>query len=349
MTSTTLSFALSFGCLVVVGCASTSSDGGSSAEADITAPMSAYTSLSEADCQTLPSSGENEMPFTQQSCAGMPGWSLLVEDFDSRNNVQVKHGDLAMDLAVWNRLPAFSHLGPKAEWRGPAKAPGVVDPYALIFRFFQTDAEGHESSHLVVSRITATASCIVGQVDGGDASANQKARDMADAARGFVCPSADGPPPSPASVFTDMGKCPVTNHNDNEGWSESTCAGTGGYSLVVFNGDLRADVKVKTATGETGLELFRLGAGYSWVGPTADWRVHGSNRDPHALVFRRHEQLGENAPETSELVVVKLAGDLACIYDVIDTKKHPDANVLAHAAADAAYAKSCPAAPPAAH
>src|SRR4051812_7951468 len=115
-----LSSILTVGCVVIVGCAGTASDGESSSDSDLTAASSAYTSLDAADCKDLPLGGPNEAHYSQQSCAGMPGWSLVVEDGDSRSNVQVKFGDNAMDLAVWNRLPAFSHLGPKAEWRGPA-------------------------------------------------------------------------------------------------------------------------------------------------------------------------------------------------------------------------------------
>ncbi|MFO0739690.1 MAG: hypothetical protein U0270_27575 [Labilithrix sp.] len=343
---------VTLGCLVVVGCAGTASEDASRAEADVTAPSSAYTSLNPAECQDLPTSGANEVPFSQQSCAGMPGWSLLVEDFDSRNNVQVKFGDRAMDLEVWNRLPAFSHLGPKAEWRGPVKSPGVVDPYALIFRFFQTDGEGKESSFLVVSRITPTASCIVGLVNGGEADGNQKAREMADNAKSYVCPGADAPPPNATSVFTPMENCTVTASSDEgDGWSESACTGTSGYSLGIDSGDLRDNVIVNTPSGKkVDLEIWGLGGGgFSHVGPTADWRVHGPSREVHAVVFRRHMTIDEQGTENNTLVVVKIQGDLACVYDHIDAKKHPDANVLAHVAADASFSKACPAEAPAAH
>ncbi len=346
-----LSSLIAIGCAAVVGCAGSSSDGGESSESDVSAPSSAYTSLNSADCRNLPSSGPNEVPYTQQSCAGMPGWSLLVEDFDSRNNVQVKFGDKAMDLEVWNRLPAFSHLGPKAEWRGPVKSPGIVDPYALIFRFYQTDGEGKESNFLVVSRITPTAACIVGLVDGGDANGNQKARDMADGAKAYVCPGA-AELTNPTSVFTTMENCKVTASSDEgDGWSESACTGTSGYSLGINSGDLRDNVIVSTPSGKkVDLEIWGLGGGgFSWVGPTADWRVHGPNRDVHALVFRRHMTIDEQGHENNTLVVVKINGDTACVFDHIDAKKHPDANVLAHVAADKSFSAACPANAPDAH
>ena len=151
--------------------------------------------------------------------------------------------------------------------------------------------------------------------------------------------------------MTTMSNCPQTAAGqDGEDWSEALCAGTAGYSLKISAGDLRMNVTVKTATKETDLDLWTLGnGGFSDVGPTADWRVHGANREPHALIFRRKEQLDEQGHESNSLIVVKIAGDLACIYDVIDAKKHADANVLAHVSADAAYAGTCPATPPAAH
>lgn len=347
-----LSSILTIGCMAMVGCAGASSDADVSAESDLSAPSSAYTSLNSADCQNLPSSGPSEAPYSQQNCEGMPGWSLLVEDFDARNNVQVKFGDRAMDLAVWNRLPAFSHLGPKAEWRGPVKSPGVVDPYALIFRFFQTDGEGKESSFLVVSRITPAASCIVGLVNGGEADGNQKARDLADGAKTYVCPGANEPPPNPTSVFTTMESCKVTaSSNEGDGWSESACDGTSGYSLEIDSGDLRENVIVHTPSGKKiDLAIWGLGGGgFSWVGPTADWRVHGPNKEVHALVFRRHMTIDEHGHETSTLVVVKLQGVVGCVFDHMDAQKHPDANVLAHVAADTSFSAACPATPPDAH
>jgi hypothetical protein len=257
-----------------------------------------------------------------------------------------------MDLEVWHRLAAFSHLGPKAEWRGPVKSPGVVDPYALIFRFYQTDGDGHESSFLVVSRITPTASCIVGLVNGGDADGNQKARDMADGAKAYVCPGADAAPPNATSIFTTMENCKVTaSSNEGDGWSESACTGTSGYSLGINSGDLRDNVIVNTPSGKKiDLDIWALGGGgFSWVGPTADWRVHGPNQDVHALIFRRHMTMDDQGHENNTLVVVKIQGDLACVFDHIDAQKHPDANVLAHVAADASFSGACPAKAPDAH
>ncbi|MBX3227861.1 MAG: hypothetical protein KIT84_22900 [Labilithrix sp.] len=325
-----------------------SEDGTAGAEADVTAPSSAYTSLEDKDCRDLAPVGE-EMLLYREVCAGMPGYELLVEDVDARSNVQVKAGDKTMDLAVWSRLPAFSRLGSKAEWRGPVTSPGVVDPYALIFRYFQSDGEGHEKSYLVVSRITQEAACIVDMVDGGEANANVRAREIADGARDFQCPTKERPPQA-TSIFTTLEDCPVVASSDDEGWANMACTGTGGYSLDLHHGDLRENVVVKRGAAEADLNLWAIGnGGFSRVGPTADWRVHGPDRKVHGLVFRFFQVTGPDADaENNWLVVSKIAGDHACIYDVIDAKKHPNANVLAHEAADESYANPCPARTPAA-
>lgn len=59
--------------------------------------------------------------------------------------------------------------------------------------------------------------------------------------------------------------------------------------------------------------------------------MHGPNKDVHALIFRRHMTIDEQGHENNTLVVVKINGDTACVFDHIDAKKHPDANVLARA------------------
>lgn len=327
--------------LAVVGCSAQAGDDASSSEADVTAPSSAYTSLEAKDCQDQ-----------GQRCAGMPGYELIVQADDSRNNVVVKAGNKSMDLDVWSRLPAFSHLGPKAEWRGPVVSPGVVNPYALIFRFFQTDGEGREKNYLVVSRVSKDASCIVDAIDGGLANANVRAREIADGAKNFQCPGAGPaePPPNATSIFTSLGDCPMIASGEEGSWANFACTGTDGYTIERQSGDARENVVVKHGGAEADLELWSIGNGsFSGLGPTADWRVHGPDKKVHALVFRFFQQIDDTGAESNWLIVAKISGNTACVYDVIDAKKHPNANVLAHVAADASFSGSCPAQIPNAH
>jgi hypothetical protein len=159
------------------------------ARAEETAPQnfdSLYTDISGKQCKTL-EQGE-ESGYVKQSCHGIAGYTLLVEDFDTRVSITVVTPDKReFPLNLWEKVtPNFSGLGNKAEWRIP-KSNGRATPAALIVRVNEIKTEsGQRKSYLAVAKITAAEICLTSVIQPGKTQ-NELARQAADKAQTSPC------------------------------------------------------------------------------------------------------------------------------------------------------------------
>src|SRR5215212_1742299 len=145
---------------------------------------SVYTDIAPARCKTVET--HEEGAGSVQKCAGVAGYSLLVEDDDSRQSITVvspegkKH-----PLNYWQVITTgFSSLGEKAEWRVEKKG-GKVRPYALIVRVNASEnpeKPEQTTSYLAVAKITDGAVCLTDKVK-----TNEEARQAADASAAKPC------------------------------------------------------------------------------------------------------------------------------------------------------------------
>jgi hypothetical protein len=159
-----------------------------SLNASATSIDSVYTDLSPDSCKTI--EVDKEAGGSVQKCAGVAGYSLLVEDADSRQSVTVVAPDgKRHPLDYWQVITtAFSTVGDKAEWRVEREG-GKTRPIALIVRVFASEnpaAIQQRTSYLAVAKITADKVCVTDRVKGG-ASANEDARRAADTSAGKPC------------------------------------------------------------------------------------------------------------------------------------------------------------------
>jgi hypothetical protein len=146
---------------------------------------SVYTGLQVKQCRTLKSSNSEAGDYLGR-CPGIGGYKLLLSEGDLRQNIEVitpqgaKHS-----LELWSVVsPAFSSLGPKAEWR-VAKS----KPVALIVRYNASEnPEKPEktTSYLVVTKITPKEICVTDKIPPG-ANANEEARRLGDEAATKPC------------------------------------------------------------------------------------------------------------------------------------------------------------------
>lgn len=149
---------------------------------------SIYTDLSSKRCKTI--EVNNETAGSVQKCAGVGGYSLLVEDNDLRQSVTVVTPDgKRHELNYWQVITsAFSTVGDKAEWRVQGKG-RKARPIALIVRVYASEnpeAPNEKTSYLAVAKITAGKICVTEKVKGGP-TANDEARRAADASAGKPC------------------------------------------------------------------------------------------------------------------------------------------------------------------
>jgi hypothetical protein len=151
------------------------------------------------------------------------------------------------------------------------------------------------------------------------------------------------------SIFTSLESkdCTlVSSSSEGTGSALQKCQGIGDYELFVQSGDGRSGVVIGHGGQQKPLWLLgqMLGGAFNDLGAKADWRVHGPGRTPHAVFFRYLTSPGDNV-----LVVVALTPEAQCVVDIIDARKHPDANLLARASADATRSGPvvCPATLPA--
>jgi hypothetical protein len=156
--------------------------------ANAQSPESVYTSLSAKSCKTLKVDKESESSV--QSCPGIAGYKLLLEEGDLRQSITVvtpkgkKH-----QLNYWQVITGgFSAAGEKAEWR-VVKSKGKMVPVALIVR-----VNAHENpdkvekitSYLAVAKITAQKICVTDKINPG-AAQNEEARRAADSSANKPC------------------------------------------------------------------------------------------------------------------------------------------------------------------
>ncbi len=143
---------------------------------------SVYTNLGEKQCRTIKSSAEEAGEYLGR-CPGIAGYSLLVAEGDLRQNITVvtpKKTEHSLDL--WSVVsPAFSSLGPKAEWRVTTQKNKVV-PVALIVRYNASENSENPdktTSYLAVIKITSSDICVTDKVS-PNPKANEDARRLAD-------------------------------------------------------------------------------------------------------------------------------------------------------------------------
>ena len=151
--------------------------------------QSVYTNLDPKFCKTL-ESDTSEAGYYLGRCTGTAGYILLLEEGDIRQNLTVvtprktKHS-----LDLWSVVsPAFSSLGPKAEWR-INKQGKKSTPIALIVRYNASEDSEHPdktTSYLVVTKISPTEICVTDRISPGP-KANEEARRLADEAATKPC------------------------------------------------------------------------------------------------------------------------------------------------------------------
>lgn len=144
------------------------------------ARASRYTSL--ADCPVVRENME-EGAYRLSECPGLGGRKLRLVDADARHNLIVVAADGSEHSL---NLPssfsgAFSTIGDRVEWRGPAE--GVTfRPDAIVIRydaFLKPETPEVPVSHLVVISL-GDRPCVTARIDPGDAQ-NERARSAADA------------------------------------------------------------------------------------------------------------------------------------------------------------------------
>ncbi len=151
------------------------------------------------------------------------------------------------------------------------------------------------------------------------------------------------------SVYTDLsGKtCKKLKPDPEHGiLYRAECPGTGGYKLIFLEGDLRQSLNLIAPNGkESTLDLWSkiTAPKYSFLGKTAEWRVvmNGKNQSVGALIvrFNAYEDPARSDKAESFLVVIKVAGQAACITDVVKPGKNQ--NLKAREFADVSADKQC--------
>jgi hypothetical protein len=157
-------------------------------EPGIQANTSVYTDISGSRCRTI--SVDRESGASVQSCPGVAGYKLQVEDDDARMSITVvAPGGKKSELSYWQVITtAFSSLGNKAEWR-VTRVSGKTTPVALIVRVNASEDPSNPqklTSYLAVAKITAAKTCVTDKI-GPSATANEEARRAADTAATRPC------------------------------------------------------------------------------------------------------------------------------------------------------------------
>jgi hypothetical protein len=123
-------------------------------------------------------------------CPGTAGYALLLEEGDVRQNITVvTPGRKKHSLDLWTVVsPAFSSLGPRAEWRLTTQNKKST-PTALILRYNASEDSSNPeklTSYLVVTKITPKEICVTDRISPGP-KANEEARRLADEAAAKPC------------------------------------------------------------------------------------------------------------------------------------------------------------------
>jgi hypothetical protein len=156
--------------------------------AGLVSNTSVYTDITGSRCRTI--SVDRESGASVQSCPGVAGYKLEVEDDDARMSISVvAPGGKKSELSYWQVITHnFSSLGNKAEWR-VTNNKGKTTPVALIVRVNANEDPSNPqktTSYLAVAKITATKTCVTDKI-GPSATANEEARRAADAAATRPC------------------------------------------------------------------------------------------------------------------------------------------------------------------
>lgn len=149
------------------------------------------------------------------------------------------------------------------------------------------------------------------------------------------------------STYTSLGDQNCLRKFDEESFTQdSYCGGIGGYSLHIFDGDERQVVSVMNGKKETDLRNVELvDYAFNYIGTKVEWRSTKKDpKSPFALILRQFSS-GDAAAvgqDKEMLIVSKVDKGSACIFKVIDAKKHKDANQRARDASNAALKGTCP-------
>ena len=148
---------------------------------------SVYTDLDTKKCKTI--EYEAEGYSWTKLCAGAAGYRLHWLMGDERESLTVVKPDGSEHpLEFWSTVsPAFSSLGPRAEWRVRRRG-GRAEPYALIVRFnaHENPEQNKTVSYLVVVRLGPDKICVTDKIS-PSSTANDDARRAADSAATKPC------------------------------------------------------------------------------------------------------------------------------------------------------------------
>lgn len=151
------------------------------------AAESVYTDLDRRKCKTV--ADEHEGYSWTKLCPGVAGHRLQLLMGDERESLTVVKPDgTEHALEFWSTVsPAFSSVGPRAEWRVRRRG-RRVEPYALIVRLNANEnpEQRRVVSYLVVVRLGPGRACVTEKIPPGP-SANQLARRAADDAAAKPC------------------------------------------------------------------------------------------------------------------------------------------------------------------
>lgn len=114
------------------------------------------------------------------------------------------------------------------------------------------------------------------------------------------------------SHYTSLKDCKVIDDGGGEDWSLSSCAGPGGFTVMINYGDARDDLALKFLHRPS-VELrlpYLAGGGFNTLGDTVEWRGdwQGDYFIPFAMIVRNNSVQDPEHPErpTALLAVIDL-------------------------------------------
>lgn len=178
------------GCLALTACGSPSEEDEQAPQAQqspagpIPEPAgfaSTYTDFALENCEVLEENRE-EGSSADYRCPGFGDVTLFVQEGDGRFDL-----DAGIDDDGFQTLSAFNDIGDTIEWRLESGRPAAV-----IFRYLYATRQAGGRSVIAVETVGGDAGpgCRVAHVAGDTPDANNRARELADAALadGFICP-----------------------------------------------------------------------------------------------------------------------------------------------------------------
>lgn len=154
---------------------------------------SVYSDLDRGRCKTVESEAEGYS--WAKECGGVAGFKLRHLMGDERESITVVKPDGSQHpLDFWTYVtPAFSSIGPRAEWRVRRRG-ARAEPFALIVRLNANEDPVQyqkRTSYLVVARLAPGKVCVTDRIAPGPR-ANELARRSADASADKPCLRAIG-------------------------------------------------------------------------------------------------------------------------------------------------------------